>query len=177
MRSLSSVKLLGCVGSVLILIGVLVPHIGFAIQILGHVLVLLAVKDISEKFGERQVFRDYIVAFCLIIAATFFAGLVLLGAILAVLMNPHALEKFLTGFIVAVLLFWILMVAGAVYLRRSFKTIASLAGVGMFETTGTVYLIGAVLTVIFIGILVILLAVVLQIVSFYSLPNEPELTG
>ncbi len=171
MGSLSYAKNFGGAGSVLILIGAFVPHIGFALQLLGFVLVLLAVKEISEVFEEGQIFRDYLVAFGFITAAILFAGFVLVGAFLTALMNPHALEKLLTGFIVAVLLFWILMVAGAVYLRRSFKTIARLTGVGMFETTGTVYLIGAVLTIIFVGLLVVLLAVILQIVAFFSLSD------
>jgi uncharacterized membrane protein len=42
----------------------------------------------------------------------------------------------------------------------------------MFQTTGLLYLIGAALTIILVGFLILLIAEILQIVAFFSIPEQ-----
>ena len=45
----------------------------------------------------------------------------------------------------------------------------------MFSTVALLYIIGAILTVIMIGVFIILIAAILEIVAFFSLPDStPE---
>ena len=44
--------------------------------------------------------------------------------------------------------------------------------VGMFHTTGLLYLIGAELTIIFVGLVTVFIAEILQIVAFFSISEQ-----
>ncbi len=44
--------------------------------------------------------------------------------------------------------------------------------IGMFHTTGLLYLIGAALTILFIGLVIVFIAEILQIVAFFSIPEQ-----
>ena len=44
--------------------------------------------------------------------------------------------------------------------------------VGTFHTTGLLYLIGAALTIIFVGLVIVFIAEILQIVAFFSIPEQ-----
>ncbi len=45
-------------------------------------------------------------------------------------------------------------------------------GVGMFSTTGLIYLIGAALTIVFVGVILLFVALILNIVAFFSIPDN-----
>jgi uncharacterized membrane protein len=47
----------------------------------------------------------------------------------------------------------------------------------MFNTTALLYLIGAATTIVVIGFVILLVAEILQIVAFFSLPEAPPPTG
>ena len=60
----------------------------------------------------------------------------------------------------------------AIFLRRSYERIGVRLNVNMFQTTGLVYLIGAALTIVLVGFLILLIAEILQIVAFFSIPEQ-----
>ena len=66
------------------------------------------------------------------------------------------------------------MIIGAIFLRKSFNGVAKYTKVGLFTTTGLIYLIGAATLIIVIGFIIILIAEVLQIIAFFSLPEKIE---
>jgi uncharacterized membrane protein len=72
----------------------------------------------------------------------------------------------------AILIAYILLIIGALYLRKSFDGIANRTKVDLFKTTGLVYLIGAVTTIFFIGFFILIIATILEIASFFSLPDS-----
>lgn len=67
------------------------------------------------------------------------------------------------------LILWISGIISAIFLRKSFDKIAELMKVDLFKTTGTLNLIGAVTAIILVGFLIQLVAVILQVISFFSL--------
>jgi len=52
-------------------------------------------------------------------------------------------------------------------------SLAEKTGVGLFGTTGLILLIGAVLTIILIGFLLLWVALILLTVAFFSIKPEP----
>jgi len=60
----------------------------------------------------------------------------------------------------------------AIFLRRSYDKIGMRLNVNMFHTTGLLYLIGAALTIVIVGLLIVLIAEILQIVAFFSIPEQ-----
>src|SRR2546425_241394 len=66
MASLSQAKTLGGVGSILVLLGA-IPNIGFVLAIVGFILILIAVKNVSESVNEPAIFNDMIIGAALTI--------------------------------------------------------------------------------------------------------------
>jgi len=63
MVELSNIKTFGKVGSLLMLLGGFIPFIGPILGIVGLVLVLIAVKSISELVKDKDIFRNYLIDF------------------------------------------------------------------------------------------------------------------
>lgn len=182
MASLGQAKTLGGVGSILILLGA-IPNVGFILAIVGFILILVAVKNVSEAVSEPKIFNDMIIAVLMAIV-----GLVVFGVIVAVaILSFFNLGNFGTvtpgtipanvvsgiGILIAgLVVVWVFYLVSAVFLRRSYDRIASRLNVSMFNTTGLLYLIGAALTIVLVGLLIVLIAEILQIVAFFSIPEQ-----
>ena len=67
---------------------------------------------------------------------------------------------------------WVLMIIATMYLRKSYYRIAKHTKVHLFHTTGTVYFIGAITLIIGIGALILLVARILEMIAYFSLPDN-----
>jgi len=107
-----------------------------------------------------------------ILAIFFFVGLENLGI--------KSLDQYFTisvilPVVIGLLLFWILFIISAIYLRKSYNSMGERLNENMFNTSAKINLIGAIFSIILIGFLIIFIAQVLQIVAFFSIPDEiPE---
>jgi|TARA_B100001964_G_scaffold230669_1_gene284436 uncharacterized membrane protein len=107
-----------------------------------------------------------------ILAIFFFVGLENLGI--------KSLDQYFTisvilPVVIGLLLFWILFIISAIYLRKSYNSMGERLNENMFNTSAKINLIGAIFSIILIGFLIIFIAQVLQIVVFFSIPDEiPE---
>ncbi|HZY46731.1 MAG TPA: DUF996 domain-containing protein [Candidatus Bathyarchaeia archaeon] len=182
MASLSQAKTLGGVGSILVLLGA-IPNIGFILAIVGFILILFAVKYVSETVNEPSIFNDMIIAVLLAIVGLVVFGVIVAVAILSFLnlgqfgtTPPGTLPpSFVSGIgilIAGLVIVWVFYLVSAVFLRRSYDKIATRLNVNMFSTTGLLYLIGAALTIVFVGLIIVLIAEILQIVAFFSIPDQ-----
>ena len=76
--------------------------------------------------------------------------------------------------VIGLLLFWILFIISAIYMRKSYNSMGKRLNVNMFITS-KINLIGSISSIILIGFLLFFIAQVLQIVAFFSIPDEiPE---
>jgi len=188
MTKLSEVKILGRIGALLSLF-VIAPYAGPLIGLVGLVLVFIAVKYIAEETKNHKIFQDYLMNFILSIIA--------IGAVIVIMIAAFGIsggfswitslqqkiftdfnsfwESFRTiigGCIVALVIVWVLLVLGALYLRKSYNRIAEHTKVDLFKTTGLVYFIGAITLIIVVGVFILLVAKILEIVSFFSIPEN-----
>jgi uncharacterized membrane protein len=76
-------------------------------------------------------------------------------------------------FLVLIVL-WIFAIVAAFFARRSLKTLSSKASVGLFSTGALLLLIGAFLTIIFIGVILMWVAVLLIAIAFFQIKSQPE---
>jgi len=189
MKSLSEAKMLGGIGTVLLLVGAPIPQIGFFVSIVGLILQFIAVKNISEIVNEQSIFSNFLI--------NFIFGMLAIGSIIIVMiatigsvggisfftalenMNPthpseilSYVQPLLSGCILALVIMWILLLLGAIYLRKSYNEIAEQTNVETFKTTGTLYLIGTATIIIIVGFLIILIARIFEIISYFSLPDS-----
>ncbi|MFQ6012166.1 MAG: DUF996 domain-containing protein [Thermoplasmata archaeon] len=188
MGTLAQAKTYGGVGSILLLLSV-VPSVGFALGIAGFVLILVAVKYISQNVGDPSIFDNmvyfvvvglvgFLIAFFLVFAAIFpFLGAGLPTPETPVdLLDPATLAASVT-ILIGLAIGWILLVVAAVFLRRSFSSIAGRLGVSMFATAALLYFIGAILLIVLIGLLLIFIAEILMVVAFFSIPEQLPAPG
>jgi uncharacterized membrane protein len=194
MASLSQAKILGGVGSILVLLGGLgsfaIPYLGTVLPIVGLILTLIAVKNIADVVQDSSIFRNIMIGVGIAIVGSIVLGVFLVEAVLSS-GGLSALTRSLTTstttgvaptlsgsfirFVEVVLagfaILWILLIASAIFVRRSYNTVSSRLNVGLFRTAALLYLIGAILTIIFIGLIIVLIAQILLIIAFFSIPE------
>src|SRR5437899_5320607 len=173
MASLSSAKTLGGVGGIL----VFVP----GISLVGWILILLATKEISESVQYNPIFDDASLA-----AITAVIGAAI-GAVLFVwfLFSPRPSVGFLAfgtpalflPFLVILGAFWAFSIISAIFLKRSYEKISQRLNLNAFATAGLLYLIGAALTIVLVGFLILLIALIFQVVAYFSIQDQPPAPG
>lgn len=192
MSKLSEAKTFGGIGALLMLIGGFVPYAGPIISIVGLVLLFIAVKSISNLTKDEEIFSNYLMHFIINIISIVALIVIMLLAFGAAggftwisgLEGAEItdLESFwdnfgtiIGGCILALVVSWILYIIAAIYLRRSYNKIAEHTKVDLFKTTGLIYFIGAITTIIIIGLIIIFIARIIEIIAYFSLPdNLPE---
>ena len=187
MPSLSQAKTLGGVGSILAVLGI-VPIVGSVLQVVGLIMTLVAVKYISDVLADKRIFNNMIISVILavggivVLVAFVFAAIArfigvgnLFGASPSVppTIPPSDIISLITGLIAGLLVAWVLAIVSTIFLRMSYKSIAARLNVGLFSTAALLYLIGAALTIILVGFVLIFVAQILVIVAFFSLPDQP----
>jgi uncharacterized membrane protein len=159
MGTLHDAKILGGVGSILMLF----------IPIVGQILVLIAAKYISDTTNDKSIFNNVLYAMIFSIIGSIAAAMLIYTSMFAFLINPVGA---LMGVIVSLGVAFIFLLLGAIFLRRGFNRIAELVNVSHFRTAATLFLIGAILTIIIVGLLIIFIAEIFMIVAFFSLPDQ-----
>jgi uncharacterized membrane protein len=187
--TLREAKTMGGVGSILVLLS-FVPFVGFILGLAGFVMVLLAVKRISEAVEDREIFHNVLTAVILQIVGSVISAFVVTGSLFSTLMMAP-LESPFGGFvgpgtfgasaalailgtlIVGLIVMWVILIIAARFLRKGYEGIVAKTGTETFRSVGRWYYYGAWLTIVLVGFVLILIAAILQIVAFFSLPESP----
>jgi uncharacterized membrane protein len=167
MATLSQAKTLGGIGSILIFI----PFV----SLVGYILLIVAVKDISDDLQDRAIFRNIVIAAVTgIVGAIAGAFVIVLGVMgSGFTLGASAVAGLLSGLFIV----WVFLIISAVFLRRAYDTMAKRLGVVSFKLAATLYLIGAALTIILVGFVLLLIAEIVQAVAYFSIPDRPPAQG
>lgn len=182
MSKLSEAKILGGIGALLILIGGVVSF--FAL--IGLILLFIAVKYVANESKDNSIFDNFLMHFIFNIIAIFgFAiiAFISLGgfSFISIVQKTtitdfesfwNFFKPYMLGIFIALLFGWVMLSIGAFYLRKCYNNIALKTKVDLFRTTGIMYFIGAVTLIILVGFLILIIAKILEIVSFFSLPEK-----
>ena len=185
MSKLGNAKVFGGIGAILSLVGGFIPFVGIIMPLVGLILLFIAVKYIAEETKDASIFRNYVWYFVCSIIGVISAFAIIFFTIgglsffefmeseeIGKLTNFDSLITLLGGIFIALIVAWILLILGIIYLRKSYNHIAKNTKVDLFRTTGTVYFIGAITLIVIIGGLILLIAKILEIVAFFSLPEN-----
>lgn len=189
MSESTNAKTLGGIGALLIFIGIFVPSFGMILAIVGFILTLVAVKHISEELNDHPIFTNFLYAFILEIIGFALAFVIILVTLQSVGGISYLMElqtmaysqpaeildylmPFITGAIVGFIALCVFMIISAIFLKKSYDKIAEHTHVKWFSTTGLLMLIGAATMIIFIGLIIIFVALLFQIIAFFSLPEK-----
>lgn len=188
MSSISDAKALGGIGSLLVLFTV-VPYIGWLLGIAGFVMILLAIRNISQVFDDRKIFNNMLTAVILAVGAIAVGAITIFGAAFHIIgMGSFVGHRFVfpanvppgdwfglaAGIFAGVLAIWAILVVSAVFVRRTYISIGSKLNVHMFETAGLLYLVGAATAIILVGLPILLIAEILLAVAFFSVPEQTQ---
>jgi len=198
--TLQSNKTLGGVGALLMVISpFLVSGFTLLAGLVGLILVLIAVKGLSDHYKEASIFNNTlygvilsIVGGAVFVAALFVTALSFFTNVLGIELStafsdPTAFSNIdwaeaivfenlmahVAALVGSLLMLFIFVVVAAIFYRKSLTTLAEKTGVGLFGTAGLLLLIGAVLTIIAIGFLLIWVALILLTAAFFKIRAEP----
>ena len=196
--TLETSKNLGGAGALLIFLGPILSALPAGIggwvgilSLVGAILVLVALKGFADYYKEQGIFKNTLYAIVvaivgvvlfvvLVISVTvdFFNALGLnitnlqdwssLSSINWQSLNMDLVFRFAGTLLLNAVVAFVFLIITAVFLRKSLVLMANKTGVGMFGTTGLMLLIGAILTIIFIGPILVWIAMLLLAVAFFS---------
>jgi uncharacterized membrane protein len=178
------------------------PFLGI-IALVGFILVLIALHGLANYYKENGIFSNALYGFIAGIVGIVVAGTAIFYIIFDTTILTNLLYKIYPGwngnwsslagltpttsnitfsdvtpilgalFLVLVIL-WIFVIIAAFFARRSLKTLSVKASVGLFSTAALLLFIGAFLTIIFIGFILIWIAVLLIAIAFFQIKSQPE---
>lgn len=182
-------RLLGIIGALFMVIGIL-PSIGWLLMILGIIFVLIALNGYGDAYKDGSIIHNtvYTIVFE-IIGVVAFIGVVIYGAMgfLASLgikniselqswqqinwqqaVNTTNILPFVGAIILGLVVLFAFTIFASLYFKKAMNTLSEKTGVKLFHTTGTVFFAGALLTIILVGFIVIWIAFILLMISFYK---------
>jgi len=187
MPSLNEVKTLGGVGSVLTLLAI-VPTAGVVLAIIGLILVLIALKYASDILGDPKIFNNMLYAVVLGIIGLVVGAVVVVAVVFQAMGLGYLSSSFaytapstvaagdimgmLGTILIGLVAVWVLFLVSSIFLRRSYGELGRRLNVHLFGTAALLYFIGAILTIILIGFLLIFVAEILFIVAFFSINTQ-----
>lgn len=171
------------------------------LTLVGAILVLAALKGFADYYKEMGIFNNAlyslitaILGVILVVVIFIFAFAGLLTALDVTIQNPQDLAQlgtvlanfdwqanmgvllsFAGTIFLGLVVLFVFVLITAIFLRKSLNLTAARSGVGMFHTTGLLLLIGAILTIIIIGIFLIWISVLLLAIAFFSMRPSPQM--
>ncbi|MEO0230065.1 MAG: DUF996 domain-containing protein [candidate division WOR-3 bacterium] len=176
---IKDIKVIGAIGLMLNLLGI-IPRLGFVARITGLILILVALKEISNVLGEQDIFKKYLAGFLINLigslallglsfilgVGTFLISILQTGGIFELIRNLGPIIIFL------LLSFYAVLVISSYFYRESFNLLSQKTNERLFATAANLIFYGAILTIILVGALVSLAGQIVAVVAFLSLPNE-----
>jgi uncharacterized membrane protein len=181
MINFESTKTMAGEGALLLLLSI-IPYVGWILGIVGIVLLLKSTRELSEYYGDEQIYRNslrgvtyYIVA---LVAATVAVTALVIGIATATNFTFTATSGFVfsagfgvgvaalfTGLVVA----FVFYVLAASHLKITFNTLAEKSGEASFSTAGSLLWIGSILTIIGVGLILIFISWIFATIGFFTM--------
>jgi uncharacterized membrane protein len=172
MASLSNAKTLGGVGAILALI----PGISVA----GWILILISQKGISDATQDKVIFQNALIGvITAVISAIALVVFLVAGPFIGFLDASAGLPSNfgpggLAGALVIFGVFDGSAIVSGIFLKWSYDRTAQGLKVGAFATSGLLYLVGALTSIIVVGFLIFFIAFIYQIIAYFSIPDRPQ---
>ena len=167
MSSLESSKTMAMIGSILMVLGG-IPWAGGILSIVGVILLLMAIKGFSSYYQDPTMYDNALRGFIYyIIAAIAFA--VSFGLLAAGFGSMFFIAFGIIGFIAGLVIAFIFYLMAAKRLRTTLNSLAQKTGEKSFETAGMLLWYGAILSIIFIGGILIFIAWIFATIGFFSM--------
>ncbi len=187
---------LGGVGALLLFVSVF-PYLNTygIIPLIGIILIMIGAKGLADHYNEQGIFNNALYGvLALIVGAVATAALAFLafvsffsdvGLTFSNISNWQNLFSQVTqtqwmnaffnaiGYILLTLVvLFVFILISAIFFRKSMLLSAKKTGVGLFGSAGMVLLIGAILTIVFFGIIILWISLLLIAIAFFQIRPE-----
>jgi len=172
MSSAESSKTLAGVGSILLILSI-VPYAGAVLGIVGAILLLMGIKGLATYYQDNQIYDNALMGVIFLIIAIVIVAVAVFGSILLFI----SAIGFLGGIVILILgliVAFVFYLLAAMRLRQTFSTLAQKSGEQSFNTAGTLLWWGAILTIIFVGTILIFIAWIFATIGFFSMKLQPQ---
>jgi len=188
--TLSQAKLTGEIGSILVVLTG-APIVGAVFGTVGFVLVLVALKYISDALYDRSIFRNMLVSVVLAVAGLFLTTFVIERSALRFVglrflagsqpfgpsFNPPIVAAgdwvgLFVSLLAVLFVVWMVLLGSGIYARKAYDLVAARLKQKSFGTSGFLYLVGSAATIAFFGFALILIAQILLVVAFFSMEEK-----
>lgn len=172
--SLDSDRTLGGVGALLIAVGSFFPFL----SLVGIILVLVAMRGLADYYKGDSLFKNALYGFifgiigivaAIVLFVVFFSSFMVTftgsnGTIPVAVFPTVSGLGLLILILVVVLVFSVLQ---AVFFLRAFGVLADKSGEKMFRTAGLLLFLGAILTIVLVGFVLLFVGWILATVAFF----------
>jgi uncharacterized membrane protein len=177
--SLEYSKTLAGEGAILLLLS-LVPYAGWVLGIIGVILLLRGMKELSNYYQDEEIYKNSLTGVKFYIIALVAAGV----AIAAITVGVWSATSFtftsgfvptvgfgvgLLAFFAGLIIAFIFYVLATMHLRRTFNTLAQKSGETSFTTAGNLLWWGAILSIILVGLVLIFVAWIFATIGFFAM--------
>jgi uncharacterized membrane protein len=133
-------------------------------SIVGIILFMIGMKGLSEHYKDDRVYNGLVTGGILLIISwiLFFVGV---STLLILIGIPIIIAAF------------IFAIASAKYIRNCFNALAERSGENLFRTAGSLIWIGAILSILIVGFLLIWVGFIIAAIGFFTLKVAPTSTG
>lgn len=184
-----TLRLLGIIGALLMILGI-APSVGGLFMLIGIIFVLVALKGYADAYKDGSIFHNalYTIVFE-IVGIVVCVGVIIYGAMdfLSSLGITNIVElrswqtidwqnavtisnllPFIGTIILGLVILFAVTVIASLFFKKSMNALSGKTGVKLFRTTGTVFFVGALLTIILIGLIIIWVSFILLMIAFYE---------
>jgi uncharacterized membrane protein len=179
--NISTQKMLGGIGSILILLG-WIPEIGILLSIAGVVLWLISIYQLSNILGKPSIFKNVLIGFVLNIVGTVIFFAFVLMALIPLLVSPKneagAILGLGLGVVFAIIVAYAISLVAFYFYKEAYEILAQATAHNLFKIAGLLMFIGAITIILFgLGALLIIVGYIALVVAFFTAPNEVEVQG
>lgn len=150
--------------------------------LVGFILFLVAMHRLSNYYNEPVIFKNVLYAFILSIVSGVIALALEFGFILSSIAGisqtstsstPASFPQFILVYVAVLGVSLAFAVVNAVLYMQAFNKLAEKSGIGDFKTTGLLYLIGTLLTIVAFGGILVWIAWIFAAMGFNKLKTQP----
>jgi uncharacterized membrane protein len=195
--TIESSKNLGGIGALLLFIGAIpvVPYL-WVVAAVGVILILIALNGFANFYKERGIFSNALYGVLAGIVGAVVAAIVAFAVILVNIedflyelypgwtgdlssiqgltpdmsnFDPTTIFPLIAGMLIVIAVVWVFSIIAAFFVRRSLNQVSNKTSTGLFGTAGLLLLIGAALTIVGIGVILMWIAALLLAIAFFTM--------
>lgn len=158
-------RMLGGLGAISLFLG-FIPNAGIVFEIIGMVLLLIAISQLSSRFRDKRIFNNFLIGFIIGIISYILVFVSVGSLLLGIIFEG---EELASGSILILVVAYILSIVGYYNWKKSLNLVSLYTNVGYFKTAGNLYFWGAITLIVLVGFILSFIANIILAVAFFNL--------